>query len=207
MVQQRLLEVAIREFGRKGLEGASTRGIAQAAGTAMSSITYHYGGKEKLYQAAAGYIAETLCEQFAPLLAEANDVGDDSVASRAAIHRLLGEMVERMGASASADWAMFIVREQLDPTPAFETLYAGMLGRMLERLAALVCIASGNRSEDDARIVAITLMGQVLALRSSRGSCLKMLRKSEIDAEARAALRRRIAANTDAILDQLAEEA
>lgn len=53
MVQQRLLEIAIREFAAKGLDGASTRGIAAAAGTAMSSITYHYGGKEGLYLAAA----------------------------------------------------------------------------------------------------------------------------------------------------------
>src|SRR3546814_4837955 len=56
MIQNRLLETAVREFGRKGLDGASTRGIAKAAGTAMSSITYHYGGKEALHLAAGHYI-------------------------------------------------------------------------------------------------------------------------------------------------------
>ena len=55
MLQHRLLEIAIAEFAAQGLEGASTRGIATAAGTAMSSITYHYGGKEGLYLAAADY--------------------------------------------------------------------------------------------------------------------------------------------------------
>src|SRR3546814_17899513 len=55
MIQNRLLETAVREFGRKGLAGASTRGIATAAGTALSSITYHYGGKEGLYLAAHPY--------------------------------------------------------------------------------------------------------------------------------------------------------
>ena len=60
MVQSRLLDIAISEFGAKGLEGASTRGIAAAAGTAMSSITYHYGGKEGLYLAAADRIAERM---------------------------------------------------------------------------------------------------------------------------------------------------
>ena len=60
MAHDRLLEVAVREFGQKGLEGASTRGIAAAAGTAMSSITYHYGGKEGLYLAAADYIAQQM---------------------------------------------------------------------------------------------------------------------------------------------------
>ena len=52
-----ILIFAVREFGSKGLDGASTRGIAEAAGTAMSSITYHFGGKEGLYLAAAEHIA------------------------------------------------------------------------------------------------------------------------------------------------------
>ena len=60
MLQSRLLDIAISEFGTKGREGASTRGIAAAAGTAMSSITYHYGGKEGLYLAAADRIAERM---------------------------------------------------------------------------------------------------------------------------------------------------
>jgi uncharacterized protein (TIGR02217 family) len=45
----RLLDVAIDHFGRLGLEGASTRAIARDAETLMSSITYHFGGKEGLY--------------------------------------------------------------------------------------------------------------------------------------------------------------
>src|SRR3546814_4551512 len=60
MIQNRLLETAVREFGRKGLDGASTRGLAKAAGTAMSSITYHYGRKEGLYLAAADYIVSQM---------------------------------------------------------------------------------------------------------------------------------------------------
>jgi len=62
MVQNRLLETAIREFGAKGRDGASTRDIATAAGTAMSSITYHFGGKDGLYLAAADHLAEGMRE-------------------------------------------------------------------------------------------------------------------------------------------------
>ena len=58
MIRERLLSVAIERFGESGFEGASTRDIAQAADTAMSSITYHFGGKEGLYLACADFIAE-----------------------------------------------------------------------------------------------------------------------------------------------------
>ena len=88
MVQQRLLEIAVREFGLKGLEGASTRGIAAAAGTAMSSITYHYGGKEGLYLAAADHIAAQMGGRDGAGAIPDRDVGDDPDEARAAIQTI-----------------------------------------------------------------------------------------------------------------------
>ena len=64
----RLLDVAIDHFGRLGLEGASTRSIARDADTLMSSITYHFGGKEGLYLAAADHIAGHMHAKIAPML-------------------------------------------------------------------------------------------------------------------------------------------
>ena len=43
-IDDRLLDTAIDHFGRKESMKRSTRAIASAAGTTMSSITYHYGG-------------------------------------------------------------------------------------------------------------------------------------------------------------------
>src|SRR3546814_343550 len=65
-IEDRLLNTAIDQFGRDGLEGASTRRIASAAGTTMSAITYHYGGKEGLYLAAARHIVEQIKFRVAP---------------------------------------------------------------------------------------------------------------------------------------------
>ena len=60
MVSTTLLDTAIDQFGRYGFDGASTREIARASGTAMSSITYHFGGKQGLYLAAAEHIAAAI---------------------------------------------------------------------------------------------------------------------------------------------------
>ena len=90
-IDQRLLEAAIDHFGRKGLEGASTRAIAAAAGTTMSSITYHYGGKEGLYLAAVRHIANQIGEHLDPALASTDLTAQDSgpeAASRTVLHRL-----------------------------------------------------------------------------------------------------------------------
>src|SRR5580693_10282184 len=71
-IDDRLLDTAINQFGRKGIEGASTRAIATAAGTTMSAITYHYGSKQGLYLAAARHIAEQMGARMAPALAAAD---------------------------------------------------------------------------------------------------------------------------------------
>src|SRR3546814_19862395 len=65
-IEDRLLNTAIDQFGRGGLEGASTRRIASAAGTTMSAITYHYGGKEGPYLAAARHLVEQTKFRVAP---------------------------------------------------------------------------------------------------------------------------------------------
>lgn len=207
MVQERLLDIAIREFGAKGLEGASTRGIAAAAGTAMSSITYHYGGKEGLYLAAAEHIAAGMDAEFGAALAtERQAAAGDPARAREAIHRLLARFLDKMASESSADWALFIVREQMNPTAAFDRLYGGAMGMMLATLVELICAASGARDRDSARVVAITLVGQVLALRASRASCLRLLERDAVDDNVLGAFRVRIDANTDAILDRLAAE-
>ena len=195
------------EFGAKGLEGASTRGIAAAAGTAMSSITYHYGGKEGLYLAAADYIAAQLGGHMSPDVIEQGlpqELTPD--AARALIHDTIARFVETMAAEHIDSWSLFIVREQMAPTEAFERIYGGLMGTMLERLSELVCIATGNDDVSDARVVVLTLIGQVIVLRASRATVLKLMRRSAIDAEAIALLAARIAANTDAILDRLIAE-
>lgn len=206
MLQHRLLDIATREFGAKGLEGASTRKIAAAAGTAMSSITYHYGGKDGLYLAVAAYVAERMREQMAPALELDQPLEDTPGGARAAIQRIIARIIDEMAGEEVATWSLFIMREQMAPTEGFERIYEGLIGQLLERLVALVCVASGQRDAAIARVVTITLMGQATAIRASRASCLKLLERDAIDAEAVESIKARIAVNTDAILDRLIAE-
>lgn len=205
MVQQRLLDIAVDAFGRHGLDGASTREIAKAAGTAMSSITYHYGGKEGLYVAAARHIADQMGESMAP--AFTRDVPEgDAEAARDAVHGVLGAMLDKMLGQQTESWGLFIVREQMRPTAAFKALYDGPMGQMMARLASFVCTATGIEDGEAARIATMTLFGQVLVVRSSRASVLRLLDVDTVDDALAERFRARIRANTDAILDAMKAE-
>jgi AcrR family transcriptional regulator len=206
VVQHRLLDIAVREFSLKGLEGASTREIATAAGTVMSSITYHYGGKEGLYLAVADYIAEQMGRDMIGDPALDDAIEPSPAEARQALHHIFDRFINKMLSVRTADWSLFIVREQTNPTAAFERIWSGMMGRMMERMVALVCIATGRRDAKVARIAAITMLGQVIVLRASRASCLKLLQTNDFEADDIDALKAQIAANIDATLDRLSAE-
>ncbi len=55
-----LIEIATPLFAKKGFAAVSVRELAQAASANVAAVSYHFGGKEGLYQA-------VLEEQFAPI--------------------------------------------------------------------------------------------------------------------------------------------
>lgn len=203
----RLLDVAVDHFGRLGLEGASTRAIARDANTLMSSITYHFGGKEGLYLAAADHIAAYMHTMIAPMLERADALGGydgDVAGARTSIHAIVGGMAMMMMQDETATVSLFIVREQADPTEAFARIYAGVMGQMLDRLVSLLVTASaGALTEPEARLRAITLVGQVLVFRVARATVMTGMGWTQIGPEEATAVTRTITANLDAILDQL----
>lgn len=204
----RLLDVAIDHFGRFGLDGASTRAIAKDAETPMSSITYHFGGKEGLYLAAASHIAERMGRLLAPAIAKAAATclpGCTPEQAREALHVVYGHAAAVLVSVETAALARFIVREQANPTEAFNRIYDGLMGPMLGRLAFLLGVASGGAlDEKEARIRAFTLIGQVLVFRVARAAALRVGGWEDIGAPELQTIREVLADHLDAILDRLA---
>src|SRR5438876_580973 len=193
-IDQRLLDAAIDHFGQKGLEGASTRAIAAAAGTTMSSITYHYGGKEGLYLAAVRHIASQIGEHLDPALSASRDLPAQDIGPEAAARAVLSmvdHFLEIILRPESEPWARLIVREQMDPTVAFDALYGGVMGRAIDHLSTLlVRIGEGCWDDAEARVKALAIIGQVLIFRVGWATLLRAAGWTDVDAEGAAAIRR-----------------
>ena len=71
--RERIIEAAIEAFANDGFGGTSTRRIAELAGANQGLITYHFGTKEKLWQAAVDSLFGGFSEA---LLARAAMLGD-----------------------------------------------------------------------------------------------------------------------------------
>jgi TetR/AcrR family transcriptional regulator, regulator of cefoperazone and chloramphenicol sensitivity len=207
---ERLLDIAIAHFGERGAHGISTRDIARDAGTPMSSITYHFGGKDGLYLAAAERVAARMGALMAPAFERAatlcgpdGDAGD----ARAALHVLTNRAVEVMVGPESEPLARFIMREQANPTEAFQRLYGGAMGGMMGRWVELLQrVAPRPMPEAEARLRAHALIGQILVFRTARASVLRSLGWEEVGAREVDAVRRVVAGHVDAVLDGLASD-
>ncbi len=59
-----ILQAAIAEFAEKGLDGATTQGIADRAGITKTKLHYHIDSKEELYTEALAQVMNTWNELF-----------------------------------------------------------------------------------------------------------------------------------------------
>jgi AcrR family transcriptional regulator len=206
MVSSVLLDTAIDRFGQFGFEGASTRDIARASGTAMSSITYHFGGKHGLYLAAADHIAAGIAALQSDRLAAARATGDASrEAARDAALGLIDGFGRMMLAKETEAWSRFIIREQQAPTEAFQRIFDGAMRALSDTVIALVARARPDLADREARATAILLVGQALVLRAGRAAVCRVLDTDELDARASDLLLRRLHANTRCILSETPE--
>ena len=172
-----LIDAALDVFGRLGFEGASTRMIATAAGANLAAIVYHFGGKEALYLAVAEHVAHSIFQRVGPAIAGAATpaAAPDAAAAHAALDRLIDTFVEVILGSADAEkWARFIIREQLQPTTAFEVIYRFM-SRAAETATHLAAVITGERETDELKLRAITIMGQVLIFRVAQTFVLRRM--------------------------------
>lgn len=205
----RLLDVAIDHFGRFGIDGASTRAISKDADTPMSSITYHFGGKDGLYLATAERIVERMGEKLAPAIAEAERAcqpGCTRAEAREALKSIYAHIAAALVSPDTAPLARFIVREQADPTDAFTRIYDRLIAPMLRRFTRLLTtVAGGKLEETEARVRAISLFGQVLVFRVARETALRGASWKSIGAGELQLIQSIVAEHLDAVLERLAK--
>lgn len=168
----------------------------------MSSITYHFGGKQGLYLAAADHIAGRIItiqsSVFEAARSEALRAPERSLEMLLA---LLDSLAAMMLHSESEAWSRFIMREQQDPTEAFERIYAGVIAPLSTVIIELIANVRPDLDEPNRRATAVLLVGQAMILRAGRASVSRILGVEQIDASTSALLRARLRANARCILE------
>lgn len=202
-----LVDAALDVFGLLGFEGATTRAIAKSAGANLAAITYHFGSKEALHIAVAEHVARSMRAAIEPALTDIAGPAATATpqAAAASFGRLIEAYVDIIVGSAEAErWARFIVREQMHPSAAFDTIYAFMSGPV-GVATRLVAVATGQPEDDETKIRVFATFGQVLVFRVSQALVTRHMGWPAIGERERAEIKRVIASNVAAILAGAAE--
>lgn len=176
-----LLQTAVTVFGRQGYDAAGTRAIAEQAGVNLGLITYYFGSKHDLYLAVFDHIAERLGSELYPTIEHISSTldGPEGASPEDAItllQQVLGRFLAVMAAPESADWARLIIREQQEPSEAFDRIYGSPMAPMAGLCTRLVaCARNLSPESDQARLLAFTVIGQVLVFRAARAAALRHL--------------------------------
>lgn len=197
-----LIAAALRRFGREGYEAVSTRALAAEAGTNVSSIAYHFGGKEGLRLACADTVAERIGRVARPL--PRDPAGLTPARARAVLRRLVHRIVTFLVSTGEAqDTVSFLLRELAQPdSPVLDRLYTALIEPRHRALCAVWAAATGRAAESvDVRLAVFALVGQAAYFRLAAPIVQRRMGWTGYPPEAAAAIARRLLANLDAALE------
>lgn len=183
--RERILDAALDLFGERGLTGTTVRDIAGRAKVNIAAISYHFGGKGQLYREVARTVIAGI---EARVVSRAAHILQDPPAEPAAALAALETMMETVvdvivGPQEMRRVARFIIREQMQPTAAFEILF-GTFTRLHTIACRLLAAAAGLQPEaEETRLRAFLLIGQAVFLRIGEAAVLKRMEIERYDAE------------------------
>jgi AcrR family transcriptional regulator len=177
--RQRLIEAGLSLFARYGYEGVSTRALAKEAEVNLAAIPYHFGGKEGVYlavvqqlAAAVGPPLHAMASQIEMRLAHA-----DRQQAEALLARFIDTLARTvLGGRDLALRARFMLREQIDPTPAFDYVYGSFIAPVHGCATHLVARLLDLDPADPGTILrAHALLGQILGFAIARETVRRRL--------------------------------
>jgi TetR/AcrR family transcriptional regulator, regulator of cefoperazone and chloramphenicol sensitivity len=184
--RETLIREAMRLFGERGFDGASTRQIADAAGTNVASIAYHFGGKAGLHRACGKAIAEMLAAASGQAAPQAGSLPGTHDELMQRISVILERMAGFLFSGLQSELVVpFILREMSHPGEAFEAIYGGMLEPVHKRLCLIWASATGgDAGSDDVKLTVFSMIGQLLYFRiAARAVALRLGHESLLETD------------------------
>ena len=160
--RQRLLEAAGQLFAEKGFRLAGTREICRKAGTDIAAIHYHFGSKEKLYEAVLRY-ADNLLVDPVPTFAA-------SQSREVRLREIIEWVLTQCFAQGQSEWRWrFIEQATISLTPGLLAFFNSKILPLYQALDSICREFLGARaSQQQVRFAARSILGQCFYYRHFR---------------------------------------
>src|SRR6266511_28367 len=176
--RRRLVEEAVRRFGKAGYDGTSLDAVATAAGVRKQTLLYYFPTKEALLEACVGEVSARVGTALAEALAAQES---ESEKAQTVIRAVFG-MAE--------EWPEFpqFIREAARMSPAIITKFAAGLEPLRQRALSFLDrgMTDGTIRRQDPALLLFTLYTAVVGEDSSRTALRR--REQEVLAFVRSAM-------------------
>jgi TetR/AcrR family transcriptional regulator, regulator of cefoperazone and chloramphenicol sensitivity len=130
--KQRLLDAAEEVFAAKGYEAASVEEITKRAGANRAAISFHFGGKERLYIETVKY-AHRICHDGVPF-----PEWPEGTPAAERLRGFIRTVVTRMVAEPKPSATQVMMREMAQPTAACAEVVREYIRPMADRLMGIL---------------------------------------------------------------------
>ncbi len=209
----RVIESALRLFGQRGFDGASTRDIALDAGVNAPSLQYYFSSKEGLYLACVQHMVARLWSYVSEPVKVAErllvlQVGDaELIDAYCTIQEHTADFM--FSSKEPSDWLLIIMRDQagLGPDAGFEFMYKEVNMKFLAINSAIVGrLMNLPPGAEETRVRAMTLSGQLLVFLFLRRTLLKALHWDQFRGERVELIKRIVRENTRELLTAISQQ-
>ena len=172
----RLIEAAGEEFAAKGFEGATIRSISVRAGTNIAAVNYHFGDKERLYEAAlleAHECSKAKVDPEALLL-------PPEARLREFVRQMLASVLERGRHGTWHDALM--LRELIQPSTACDTVVRESIRPKFEFLMAALRELFPGADDRKIHALAFSTVGQCLHYKVARPISVRLVGEEAYEA-------------------------
>jgi TetR/AcrR family transcriptional regulator, regulator of cefoperazone and chloramphenicol sensitivity len=158
--RRRLLDAALEVFARDGFRGATIARICRRAGANIAAAHYHFGDKQRLYQAVFEHAERRASD--AP--------GDRAVrgSPAARLHALVASFLRRLLDPGRPAWmAQLLAHELIDPTPALDRLVRRRMRANHDQIAAVIRELAPGASPEAVQLATLSVVAQCVFYRNS----------------------------------------
>jgi AcrR family transcriptional regulator len=159
--RRRLLDAALEVFARDGFRGATIARICRRAGANIAAAHYHFGDKQKLYQAVFEQ-AERRARTDAP----PDPAATGSPAAR--LHAHVASFLRRLLDPGRPAWmAQLLAHELIDPTPALDRLVRRRMRANHDQIARVIRQLAPRASTEAVQLATLSVVAQCVFYRNS----------------------------------------
>ncbi|MBT3702215.1 MAG: CerR family C-terminal domain-containing protein [Alphaproteobacteria bacterium] len=187
--RKKLLVAAITLFSEQGPDSVSTRQLAQAAGVNLSAITYHFGGKDALYEAAIRQAIDDLAPRRQMLINYLETILRETDGDQKALAKAIGSFVKAFFAVLVKDdfpltTIRLLMRELHHPTTAFSQVIDQHIDPVQDAIARLAAVATNcDVSDPQVRLLGLSVTSQIFMLGIMRPVVLSRMGWSDYSAD------------------------